>query len=469
VTDAARPYTFVHRLDRFGEHPAYYLPSGEVINYAYLEKLVEKKEKRLVETIPAGSLGALSFSTTLDNVVTYIAALRLGRTLLLMSPGLSDEGTTRLIEKLKIATLINADGTVVDTGYTQNVRRDCALMLSTSGSSGSPKSVMLTLDNLHANAHAICQYLPIVNEDRAITSLPLFYSYGLSILNSHLYKGASVLLTEAPILSKLFWNQFSKFAISSLSGVPFHYQLFRKLRLERQAYPHLRYLTQAGGKLTPEQADYVNTLSNQFNIPAFLMYGQTEATARIAYLPPHLLNTFSDCIGRAIPEGELLLRDLDTKNKITDPYVAGELCYRGPNVMLGYASCVRDLTLNERVSELRTGDIAEQLPNGLFRIVGRLSRMIKIQGQRLQLDDIEEILCKFNVSSCCCGSDDLLIVSYVGGDDNTPEQKTRYLRDSLAIHPSFIKDFKLHSIPLLANGKVNYQSLLLAVKESLSC
>ena len=107
MTDAARPYTFVHRLDRFGEHPAYYLPSGEVINYAYLEKLVEKKEKRLVETIPAGSLGALSFSTTLDNVVTYIAALRLGRTLLLMSPGLSDEGTTRLIEKLKIATLIN--------------------------------------------------------------------------------------------------------------------------------------------------------------------------------------------------------------------------------------------------------------------------------------------------------------------------------------------------------------------------
>lgn len=469
MTDAARPYTFVHRLDRFGEHPAYYLPSGEVISYAYLEKLVEKKEKRLDEIIPVGSLSALSFSTTLDNVVTYIAALRLGRALLLLSPRLSEEGRTRLLKKLKIAIFINADGTVVETGYTQNVRRDCALMLSTSGSSGSPKSVMLTLDNLHANANAICQYLPIVNEDRAITSLPLFYSYGLSILNSHLYKGASVLLTEAPVLSKLFWNQFSKFAISSLSGVPFHYQLFRQLRLERQAYPHLRYFTQAGGKLTQVQADYVKTLSNQFKIPAFLMYGQTEATARIAYLPPHLLNTYSDCIGRVIPEGELLIRDLDTNNKITAPYVAGELCYRGPNVMLGYASCARDLSLNERVSELRTGDIVEQLPNGLFRIVGRLSRMIKIQGQRLQLDDIEVILCKFNVPLCCYGMDDLLIIGYVGGDNGLAEQITHYLRESLAIHPSFIKVVKLDSIPLLANGKVNYQSLLLAAKESLSC
>ncbi|NDW20650.1 AMP-binding protein [Alteromonas hispanica] len=469
MTDAARPYTFVHRLDRFGEHPAYYLPSGEVISYAYLEKLVEKKEKRLDEIIPVGSLSALSFSTTLDNVVTYIAALRLGRALLLLSPRLSEEGRTRLLKKLKIAIFINADGTVVETGYTQNVRRDCALMLSTSGSSGSPKSVMLTLDNLHANACAISQYLPIVNEDRAITSLPLFYSYGLSILNSHLYKGASVLLTEAPVLSKLFWNQFSKFAISSLSGVPFHYQLFRQLRLERQAYPHLRYFTQAGGKLTQVQADYVKTLSNQFKIPAFLMYGQTEATARIAYLPPHLLNTYSDCIGRVIPEGELLIRDLDTNNKITAPYVAGELCYRGPNVMLGYASCARDLSLNERVSELRTGDIAEQLPNGLFRIVGRLSRMIKIQGQRLQLDDIEVILCKFNVPLCCYGMDDLLIIGYVGGDNDLAEQITHYLRESLAIHPSFIKVVKLDSIPLLANGKVNYQSLLLAAKESLSC
>ncbi|EGM78221.1 acyl-CoA synthetase (AMP-forming)/AMP-acid ligase II [Rheinheimera sp. A13L] len=452
--------SFADRLEQFGEAIALRLPDGTNISYLELAKIVDQYSATLNKLLPEHFLLALRFSSTLSAVVAYLAALRSGKALLLLAPDLSDSHSLALVERLQIAAVIQSSGEIQLTGHQHLVRPDCALLLSTSGSSGSPKSVMLSLENIEANARAICAYLPIESTDTAITALPLHYSYGLSVLNSHLFKGASILLTEAPLMSKEFWQQTRDFHISSLHGVPFSYQLYRQLRLERMPRPALRYLTQAGGKLNSSLTDYVQQLASSLQKPVYLMYGQTEATARIAYLPPELIQQHADCIGVAIPEGELLLRDPVTKALIIDDLLEGELCYRGPNVMLGYANCADDLTSSSALTELNTGDLAERLPNGLYRIVGRLSRFLKIQGKRLQLDHLEQQLCALVDPVCCTGNDDLLVVAYTQQEPALAEQIQLLLREQLQLHPALYKVLQLPTLPRLSNGKADYQALL---------
>lgn len=465
MSSATDNLSFAHRLELFGDAIALRLPDHSTISYRQLAKLADQYSSTLNKVVPSHSLLALRFSSTLSAVVAYLAALRCGKALLLLAPDLGESQTLALVERLQIAAVIQSSGEIQLTGCQQKVRPDCVLLLSTSGSSGSPKSVMLSLQNIEANARAICDYLPIESTDTAITALPLHYSYGLSVLNSHLYQGASILLTEAPLMSKDFWQQTRDFNISSLHGVPFSYQLYRQLRLERMPRPALRYLTQAGGKLNSSLTDYVQQLSSTLQKPVYLMYGQTEATARIAYLPPKLIQQYADCIGKAIPGGELLLRDPVTKELITADFTEGELCYRGPNVMLGYASCADDLTSTSVLTELNTGDLAERLPNGLYRIAGRLSRFLKLQGKRLQLDHLEQQLAVFTDPVCCAGTDDLLVVAYTAVKPELKEQIQQYLREQLQLHPALFKVFQLDALPVLSNGKADYQALLLLATE----
>ena len=466
MSSATDKLSFAHRLELFGDAIALRLPDHSTISYRQLAKLADQYSSTLNKVVPSHSLLALRFSSTLSAVVAYLAALRCGKALLLLAPDLGESQTLALVERLQIAAVIQSSGEIQLTGCQQKVRPDCVLLLSTSGSSGSPKSVMLSLQNIETNARAICDYLPIESTDTAITALPLHYSYGLSVLNSHLYQGASILLTEAPLMSKDFWQQTRDFNISSLHGVPFSYQLYRQLRLERMPRPALRYLTQAGGKLNSSLTDYVQQLSSTLQKPVYLMYGQTEATARIAYLPPKLIQQYADCIGKAIPGGELLLRDPVTKELITADFTEGELCYRGPNVMLGYASCADDLTSTGVLTELSTGDLAVRLPNGLYRIVGRLSRFLKIQGKRLQLDHLEQQLSVLTDPVCCAGTDDLLVVAYTEQAPELTEQIQQLLREQLQLHPALYKLLRLDTLPVLSNGKADYQALLLLATES---
>ena len=466
MSSATDKLSFAHRLELFGDAIALSLPDHSTISYRQLAKLADQYSSTLNKVVPSHSLLALRFSSTLSAVVAYLAALRCGKALLLLAPDLGESQTLALVERLQIAAVIQSSGEIQLTGCQQKVRPDCVLLLSTSGSSGSPKSVMLSLQNIETNARAICDYLPIESTDTAITALPLHYSYGLSVLNSHLYQGASILLTEAPLMSKDFWQQTRDFNISSLHGVPFSYQLYRQLRLERMPRPALRYLTQAGGKLNSSLTDYVQQLSSTLQKPVYLMYGQTEATARIAYLPPKLIQQYADCIGKAIPGGELLLRDPVTKELITADFTEGELCYRGPNVMLGYASCADDLTSTSVLTELNTGDLAERLPNGLYRIAGRLSRFLKLQGKRLQLDHLEQQLSVLTDPVCCAGTDDLLVVAYTEQAPELTEQIQQLLREQLQLHPALYKLLRLDTLPVLSNGKADYQALLLLATES---
>ncbi|MBU2097513.1 MAG: AMP-binding protein [Gammaproteobacteria bacterium] len=455
---------FARQLEQFGDATALILNDGQAVSYQTLAQLADHFAQNFVRfDVWPHQICALQCRNNLTSVVAYLSCLRHQRPLLLLDPMLPTAQLDELTRRLEIVALIDERGemTRVSTSAFRS-RADLALLLSTSGSTGSPKSVMLSQANLQANALSISQYLPILATDTAITSLPLHYSYGLSVLNSHLFIGAKIVLTDYSVMNKEFWQLVNQHQVSSLAGVPFSYQMLKTLRFERLPLPALRYLTQAGGKLSPELMSYLRQLQERLHIPVFVMYGQTEATARIAYLAPEHLSRYTDCIGNAIPGGELLLRDPQDRTLIDEPLTTGELCYRGANVMLGYAANTAELRATQTVDELATGDLAERLPNGLYRIVGRLNRLLKIHGKRWALDHLEASLSHQGIKALCTGLDDFLIVAIIDSNAKSPAVGTvsNYLNSVLLLHPSLFKVLLIRDIPYTSNGKVHYQALL---------
>jgi len=464
---------FAKNLQRFGEQTALLLPDGTAISYLKLAQLADHFAQRFVQfDVWPQQVCALLCRNNLTTVVAYLCCLRHQRPLVLLDANLPQSQLDPLIRQLEIAVLIDDLGTMRRVSASAfRARPDLALLLSTSGSTGDPKSVMLSLDNLHSNALAISRYLPLQMSDVAITALPLHYSYGLSVLNSHLLCGATVLLTDYSVMNKEFWQLMRDFAVNSLAGVPFSYKMLKTLRFERLPLPALRYMTQAGGPLSDDLRQYVQLLAEQKQIPVYLMYGQTEATARIAWLRPEYLADHADCIGEPIPGGALLLRDVESRTEITEANLEGELVYQGPNVMLGYAQNSADLRSNDKMAELATGDLAILRPNGSFQITGRLKRMLKIQGKRWQLDQLETLLQRERWSTVCTGRDDLLVVAVIdaNAESTAAAAVSDYLHTTLLLHPSLFKVLLVRDVPYTNNGKVHYHALLrIATGETLT-
>lgn len=446
----------------------------ELLSYVELEQRVQQTELQIKQTCITGSnhvaLLALLFSSSIDAVVIYLAALRSQVPLLLVDPELAQAAKMQMYEQLGVGFEFTAAKKNQPSKLKQ-LRSNChwpttgtvALMLSTSGSSGSPKAVMLSADNLRANTISITQYLPIQPTDVAITTLPLHYSYGLSVLNTHLALGAAMVLTEQPLMSREFWQLVRSHNVSSLAGVPFHYQMLQMLRIERMELPAMRYLTQAGGKLNAQAVSHFANLAAEKGWQFFVMYGQTEATARMAFTPPELISKYPDVIGQAIPGGRFEIRNLDTGEKIVSAEQEGELWYFGDNIMLGYAETHADWQQPpEATQALATGDIACWTEQGLIRITGRLSRFIKMRGKRIQLDHLEQTLKEQDVEVYCCGQDDQLFFAIVGGEGNpkAAELIQQLATEHLHLHPSLWAKVQLEAVPYLSSGKVNYSALL---------
>ena len=269
---------------------------------------------------------------------------------------------------------------------------DLALLLTTSGSVGSPKFVRQSYKNIAANTASIVEYLHLDTAERAITSLPMNYTFGISVINSHLMVGATLVLSPYTIMQREFWTLMSEQKVTSLSGVPYTYEMLDKLRFMRRDLPDLHTLTQAGGKLSPELhqkfAEYAQAQGKSFVV----MYGQTEATARMSYLPPELSLTKVGSMGIAVPGGKFSLIDADNQ-QIIEPGVVGELVYEGDNVTLGYAQSRGDLAKGDEFGgRLLTGDMARFDEDGFFYVVGRKKRFLKIFGNRVNLDETERLI-----------------------------------------------------------------------------
>ena len=338
----------------------------------------------------------------------------------------------------------------------ESLHPDLAVLLSTSGSTGSPKFVRLTKANLLRNAEAISEALEIDSSECAITSLPFYYSYGLSVINTHLLRGARLALTRESIVAPGFWNAFRAAECTSFAGVPYTYEILsRRIKLSDLHVPSLRTMTQAGGKLADKLVTEFYTEMARRNGRFYVMYGQTEATARIAILPWNRLPEKLGSAGQVISGGSLSIANDGSRSD--QPGTAGELVYRGPNVMMGYATCRADLSKGDELGgELRTGDSAWIDNEGFVYITGRMKRDVKLFGVRVNLDEVEALL-KDITTAAAISSGEKLAVFCEGSRD--PEALRTHLASTLRIHPSAFVFQNIDRLPLNANGKVDYNHL----------
>ncbi|HSO65562.1 MAG TPA: non-ribosomal peptide synthetase, partial [Ornithinibacter sp.] len=346
--------------------------------------------------------------------------------------------------------VVAADGTV-------DVRRDAprhvlhpdlALLMSTSGSSGSPRLVRLSWDNLRSNAEQIAASLSIRPTDRAVTSLPVHYCYGLSVVHSHLVAGASVVLTDLSVADACFWDLAREAGVTTLAGVPHSFDVLDRVGFAEMHLPHLRTVTQAGGRLDPQRVVELAGLGRRRGFDLVVMYGQTEATARMTTLAPDLAESHPGTVGRPVPGGRVDLVD-------------GEVVYSGPNVMLGYAETPAHLALGRTIDRLHTGDLGRWTPEGLLEVVGRRSRVAKVLGHRVDLDHVERGLRADGCDVRCVDGGEGLVVCAAGapaGDLATAAARraglpTRCVR---VVRP---RDLGLDALPHLPTGKVDYARL----------
>ncbi len=452
---------FANDLVKHGQKTALITEQAQCISYAELDQKVQS----LISSFPVFTqkqkcLFLLPANASLAFVIAYLASLRAGHTLLLFNPEISREWLEYLQVSYQAHGIFKTDSDFPVFNSLENqsfrIHSDLAIMLSTSGSTGSPKQVKLSYQNLESNAKAIADYLNISSSDVAITSLPLSYSYGLSVLNSHLVKGASIVLSKASLIEKDFWHLMAEHEVTSFAGVPYSYDMLKRLRFEKKCLPSLRYMTQAGGKLDQASVAFFARLLKEQGKLFYVMYGQTEATARIAYVPPNLVLDNPGAIGFPIPNGMLQLWD-EAGEEITEANKVGELVYFGENVMMGYALSYADLALPSALKYLKTGDMAFRDEQGMFTITGRKNRFIKLFGHRLDLDQIEQGLVSEKLLTACVGNDQAIHVFMTESD--IEEKIKNYMHAHYSIHPSVIYTHFIEQLPRNDNGKVHYSML----------
>lgn len=434
-------------LDRAGL--AVITGDGTEVSYAELKA----KTDLLAQKMRERSLVFCLCSNTLDSLVGYVACLNHGVVPLMLDARIDNALLARFLEIYDPDYIWRPS----ESGGYELVAReskrqvvlhpDLALLLTTSGSTGSPKLVRQSYKNIQANTASIVEYLKLDSTERPITTLPMNYTYGLSIINSHLAVGATILLTDKTLMQRDFWNFFTAQGATSFGGVPYTYEMLDKLMFFRRKLPSLRTMTQAGGKILPSLhqkfAEYAAREGKNFVV----MYGQAEATARMSYLPPDRALDKVGSMGIPIPGGRFEIVD-------------GELVYYGDNVTMGYAECAEDLAKgDERNGRLVTGDMARVDEDGFYYIVGRKKRFLKIYGNRVNLDETERLIKdKFRDMDCACGGVDDKMKIYVTG-----ESKMDDVRDFVAekTHINFVAFSVVHlsEIPKNASGKTLYSEL----------
>ena len=358
--------------------------------------------------------------------------------------------------KKKIFQSFNS--TIYETSFKNHkIHKDLSILMPTSGSMGSKKYVRISKKNIFENTKSIISYLKLNKKDRSITSMPFCYSYMLSVINSHIEIGASIFVTSETIVQKNFWSILNINKITNFNGVPYHYEILLKFKLNKIFNKNIKFLTQAGGKLDSTKSKLIIKFCKKNNINFFKMYGQTEASPRMSFIKITNYLDKIDSIGKAIPGGRLELIDKNNK-KITKSNKIGELIYKGKNVCIGYAFNYKDLLKDDQNKNiLKTGDLGFFDKKNFYYLVGRKSRIIKIYGNRFNLDDIEERLLKKNIKIACKNSNNKLIVY-----SEKKHSEKKLIKNIYKVIPlsKISMNFKfLDKIPRLRNGKIDYKSL----------
>lgn len=402
---------FTACFERFADRPCL---SDRQQTLSYAETLA--LGRRIIAGLPpVRSLVLLRCSLTVEAIAAYIALLDAGHVPLLLEADLAPELVERLAAQYRVDAVLDPLGELLLREGGTPLHPDLALLLTTSGSTGSPKLVRLSHHGVLANARAIAEALSIDADDRPLLHLPMSYSYGLSVIHSHLVQGACVCLTQRTVTEAGYFDDLAHHAATSIAGVAFHYTALRRLLAKIDA-PALRTLTQAGGRLDPKLVSFFAEWAAGTGRQFVVMYGQTEAGPRIATLPPEHALAAPDAIGVPLPG--IVVHLVDEDGAPVADGTAGEMIVESPGVMMGYAHGHADLAEGDVLhGKLATGDLAQRGPDGLLRIVGRRSRILKIYGLRVNIDEVEHALAALGHRTICFGSDDSLRILIEGEAD----------------------------------------------------
>lgn len=463
-------------LQKYAPNTAVITDCGESLTYGQLADEVEK----FAASVPQKGFVFTLCENLLGSLVGYVACMNKGIQQVLLDGSKDLELVLKLIEIYHPEYLWMPSRRVEEIGgktiyqygdfslqqmeYTEDfaleqkaINDNLLLCLTTSGSTGSPKLVRLSKENLKSNAESIAEYLHIDENERPVTTLPMYYSFGMSVINSHLIKGATILLTDKAVLQREFWNFTKEQKATSIAGVPYTYEMLKRLRFFRMDLPALRTMIQAGGKLNAafvkEYVDFAEANGKQF----IVMYGQTEAAPRMSYLPHEKAVEKNASIGITIPGGEFSIIDADG-NEITTPDVDGELVYKGANVCLGYAEKREDLQLgDDNQGVLHTGDIARVDSDGFYYITGRMKRFVKVWGNRCNLDATEQLVKIVTANCACVGVDDLITIFVT--EEGLEEKVKNLLVEKTGFNPRAFQVKVIAEIPKFESGKLNYPAL----------
>ena len=419
------------------------------LSYAELNMMVRQRADVL--STCAGALIFVGASTTIDFVIDYLALLEVDATVALVDPATSRPTLQSWIGAYRpnawwgLANMPDAQ-----LGGDSGKPTAEAVLLPTSGSTGNPKFVRLSAENIVANAEQIVGALRIDATQRAMAHLPLHYSYGLSVLNSHLRAGSTVVLCGISALRAEFWNVMKDQSVTTLPGVPFSYDLYLRMGMLSMDLPALKHFTQAGGRLATDRILSVHSALTPRGAQIWVMYGQTEATARMSVLPPEALPEHAGSVGFSVPGSSL---EIDNAQLNRD----GEIVFRGRNVMLGYADRREDVDgSDQQRGVLRTGDLGHVDGEGYLWIVGRSRRIAKVFGTRVNLDDVEDQLASWGTLAAV---DDGERISLFLENRDAEGKTARAAERLLALPPQSIRLQLIHKIPTLASGKIDYRAL----------
>ncbi|SFJ05940.1 Acyl-CoA synthetase (AMP-forming)/AMP-acid ligase II [Treponema bryantii] len=463
----------VWNLEQYKDKIAIKDEFGKTITYNELDF----QSKKLAENVSSRCLVFSLCRNEIGSILGYVSFIQNGIVPILLNSHLEEGLLNSLLETYKpsylwvpkdqkaqfstMTVIYEAyDYILIDTGYEKNYKLydELALLLTTSGSTGSPKLVRQSYSNILDNAQSIVKYLELNDTERPITTLPMNYTYGLSIINSHLLVGATILVTDKGIMQKEFWEFFKSSEATSFGGVPYTYEMLDRLRFYRMNLPSLRSITQAGGKILPELHEKFANYAKDNGKKFVVMYGQCEATARMGYLPPEKAVEKKGAMGIVIPGGKFKLIAADG-SEITEPHTTGELVYEGKNVTLGYAECLEDLSKgDERNGILETGDMAQFDEDGFYYIVGRKKRFLKIYGNRVNLDEVDRLIKEyFNAEVASTGVDDHMYIFVT--DNNLAEPVKDFIVNKTKLNPVAFKVFVIDNIPKNDSGKILYNEL----------
>jgi long-chain acyl-CoA synthetase len=448
----------------FGSRLALVDSFGKSVSYSELIDLTSSK--LLSELTRSDRLYLFLFSRDIDSTVTYLSLLRTEATFIVLSPDISIDAIESLILAYEPDAIIGPDKDIQRLGFSSNTTWGSIslailkvhqgswqpgtpqILMSTSGSTGSPKQVRLSMGHLSSNADDISSTLGISSEHVALSVLSFSYSYGLSVLNSHLWMGATTVCSDLSPVSPGFIELIEKTGVTSLVGVPFTYDLYDRLQIFDRVPKSVSYFTQAGGALPREKVANVSRKLRAKGVSFHPMYGQTEATARISIMPSELSLEFPNSVGHVLPSGKM---SIGTANH------PSELTYFGPNTMLGYSLDRQDLLRDdENQGVLETGDLAVIDSQGLIFIEGRIKRIAKINGVRINLQEIEKML-DLEAQVAVYEEENRLVIF-------TELESPEFERIRISLNKFGIqnRDFTIRHIkfiPRLSSGKINYEEL----------